>query len=140
MYTSKIFVTVDVIIINNYAINNKILLIRRKNAPYKDFWALPGGFVEENEDLVDAARRELYEETTIHCGNLTQIGAFGTPGRDPRSHTVSIAYIGIVGEESVPKANDDAKEARWFSLDELPELAFDHELIIRKGLKFLPYL
>ncbi len=131
MYTSKIFVTVDIVLCKS----NKILLIKRLKDPFKDCWALPGGFVDENEDLEDAAKRELLEETSVKVDKLTQIGAFGKPFRDPRSHTVSIAYYGEVPENTIAIAADDAKEAYWFSIDDLPELAFDHQEIIDKTLK-----
>ncbi len=126
MYTSKIFVTVDIVLRKC----NKILLIKRLKDPFKDCWALPGGFVDENEDLEDAAKRELLEETSIKVETLEQIGAFGKPGRDPRSHTVSVAYFGKVADDTIAIAADDAKEAYWFAIDDLPELAFDHKDII----------
>ncbi|WP_073311307.1 NUDIX domain-containing protein [Flavobacterium terrae] len=131
MYTSKIFVTVDIVLCKS----SKILLIKRLKDPFKDCWALPGGFVDENEDLEDAAKRELLEETSVKVDKLTQIGAFGKPFRDPRSHTVSIAYYGEVPENTIAIAADDAKEAYWFSMNDLPELAFDHQEIIEKVLK-----
>jgi 8-oxo-dGTP diphosphatase len=130
MYISKIFVTVDVVLCKS----NKILLIKRLKEPFKDCWALPGGFVDENEDLEDAAKRELLEETSVKVQKLEQIGAFGKPFRDPRSHTVSIAFYGKVNEDTVAIAADDAKEAYWFPLNNLPELAFDHNEIINKAL------
>lgn len=130
MYTSKIFVTVDIVLCKS----SKILLIKRLKDPFKDCWALPGGFVDENEDLEDAAKRELFEETTIKVDSLQQIGAFGKPFRDPRHHTVSIAFYGEVDDDTIAIAADDAKEAYWFSLDDLPELAFDHQEIINKAI------
>lgn len=130
MYTSKIFVTVDIVLFKS----NKILLIKRLKDPFKDCWALPGGFVDENEDLEDAAKRELLEETSIKVDALEQVGAFGKPFRDPRSHTVSVAYYGEVSENTIAIAADDAKEAYWFSINDLPELAFDHQEIIDKVL------
>ena len=136
MYTSKIFVTVDVVLHKN----NQILLIKRRNEPFRDCWALPGGFVDENEDLEDAARRELFEETTVKVNSLEQIGAFGKPFRDPRHHSISIAFFGRVPEETIAIAADDAKEAEWFSIDDLPELAFDHKEIIEKAILKFPTL
>lgn len=130
MYTSKIFVTVDIVLCKS----SKILLIKRLKDPFKDCWALPGGFVDENEDLEDAAKRELFEETTIKVDSLQQIGAFGKPFRDHRHHTVSIAFYGEVDDDTIAIAADDAKEAYWFSLDGLPELAFDHQEIINKAI------
>ena len=131
-YVSKIFVTVDVLVINKKA--DEILLIKRLNEPFKDCWALPGGFVDENEDLEQAARRELFEETNIETGEMTQIGAFGTPNRDPRGHMISIAYQTYLIDNQIVKAKDDAKEVKWFFLNNLPELAFDHLDIINSIL------
>lgn len=133
-YTSKIFVTVDVILFKEIMKDLEILLIKRKNEPFRDFWALPGGFVDENEDLSVAASRELLEETSISNANLTQTKAYGKPFRDPRSHTVSVAYYGEVEVGVEGKAADDAKELKWFNIKELPELAFDHEQIIADAL------
>lgn len=129
MYTSKIFVTVDIVLIKNTN-PKQLLLIKRKNEPFKDCWALPGGFVDENEDLEIAAKRELEEETQVKITELIQIGAYGKPFRDPRSHVVSIAYFGMANESTVAKASDDAKEVKWFTINNLPELAFDHIDII----------
>ncbi|MVX37263.1 NUDIX domain-containing protein [Myroides sp. LoEW2-1] len=132
---SKIFVTVDIVLLKKENTEVKVLLIKRKNEPFKDKWALPGGFVDENEDLMVAAKRELLEETTIDCKSLSQLGAYGKPFRDPRSHVVSVAYIGLVDTNTKGKAADDAKELDWFSLDELPELAFDHGDILQDAIK-----
>ena len=131
-YVSKIFVTVDVLVINK--ITDEILLIKRLNEPFKDSWALPGGFVDENEDLEQAARRELYEETNIKTGEMTQIGAFGKPHRDPRGHMISVAYQTNLIDNQIVKAKDDAKDVKWFSVNDLPELAFDHLDIINSIL------
>ncbi len=134
-YESKIFVTVDIIVLDCNEKN--ILLIQRKNDPYKGMWALPGGFVDENEDLESAARRELKEETSIEISNLAQVAAFGKPGRDPRQHTVSIAFAGIAGDDVKVQADDDAKDAQWFDRNNLPNLAFDHfEIIIEANKLF----
>lgn len=129
-YISKIFVTVDIVVINDKT--KEILLIKRVNNPYKDCWALPGGFVDENEDLEIAAKRELFEETNIKAIQLKQIGAFGTPNRDPRGHMISIAYQTHWEDTQIILAKDDANEVCWFSIIDLPELAFDHLDIIKK--------
>ncbi len=131
-YVSKIFVTVDVLVINKKT--EEILLIKRLNEPFKDCWALPGGFVDENEDLEQAARRELFEETNIETDEMTQIGTFGKPYRDPRGHMISVAYQTNLIENQKVKAKDDAKEVKWFSIKDLPELAFDHLEIINSIL------
>ena len=131
-YVSKIFVTVDVLVINKKT--EEILLIKRLNEPFKDCWALPGGFVDENEDLEQAARRELFEETNIETDEMTQIGTFGKPYRDPRGHMISVAYQTNLIENQKVKAKDDAKDVKWFSINDLPELAFDHFEIINSIL------
>lgn len=131
-YVSKIFVTVDVLVINKKT--DEILLIKRLNEPFKDCWALPGGFVDENEDLEQAARRELFEETNIETDEMIQIGAFGKPNRDPRGHMISVAYQTDLIDNQIVKAKDDAKEVKWFSIKDLPDLAFDHLDIINSIL------
>ena len=133
-YISKIFVTVDLVMVKQTAHETQILLIKRKNEPFKGCWALPGGFVDEKEDLEQAALRELFEETQLKASDLKQIGAFGNPNRDPRGHMVSVAYFGTVPEEVIAIASDDAKEIGWFSLKKLPALAFDHAEIISEGI------
>ena len=126
-------VTVDLVLFAKNGCNKKILLIERKHEPFKAMWALPGGFIDENEDLYDAACRELKEETGVEDVPLTQFGAFGKPGRDPRGHTVSIAFTATLDNTVETRAGDDASNAKWFSIDNLPELAFDHKEIIEKG-------
>ncbi|HRB71200.1 NUDIX hydrolase [Flavobacterium sp. WV_118_3] len=135
MRKSNIFLTVDAVIVKKTRSDYSILLIKRANEPFKNDWALPGGFVDQDEDLMDAAIRELFEETTIKTDHLEQIGAFGKPFRDPRSHTVSVAYFGMVPENTVAVAADDAKEAAWFPIKELPKLAFDHQEIVTLALQ-----
>jgi len=134
MWISKIYVTVDTLVFRKTIDQTQILLIKRKNEPFKDAWAIPGGFVDENEDLETAAKRELLEETQVKIDKVEQLKAFGKPGRDPRFHTVSVAFWGFVPENTVAKAADDAKEAGWFNIDNLPELAFDHREIIGVAL------
>lgn len=115
-----------------------ILLIERGNEPYKGCWALPGGFMEEDEDIDDAAPRELKEETGLDGIELRQLRAFGRPDRDPRHRTVTVAYIGIDKEQKMEAhAADDAARVRWFSIDRLPALAFDHDEIIACGIEEL---
>lgn len=112
----------------------RVLLIRRRSYPFAGSWALPGGFVEENECLADAARRELAEETGVVLTDVEQLHTFGDPGRDPRGWTVSVAHLARVNPADVrPKAADDAKEVGWFPLDELPALAFDHAVILERA-------
>lgn len=135
MERSKIYVTVDAVVFRPAADSYELLFIKRKNEPFKGRWALPGGFVEEHEDLRDAAARELQEETGLKVTALEQLGAFGKPHRDPRHHTVSVAYIAFVDENAEPVAADDADEAKWFSVKSLPEMAFDHDDIVNLALQ-----
>jgi 8-oxo-dGTP diphosphatase len=108
-----------------------VLLIQRKADPFKGKWALPGGFVDENERLIDAARRELKEETGVEQADLEPLHTFGDPGRDPRGWTVSVAYLARVSPDQLnPTAGDDAAAVGWFALTELPPLAFDHADIL----------
>ena len=135
--TSKIFVTVDVFVTKQARKGFEILLIQRKNDPFRGQWALPGGFVDEGEDLPDAARRELKEETGLDVKSVRQLGAFGKPGRDPRHHTVSVVFLADAGENPEIEAGDDAAAAQWHRIDELPELAFDHFEIVKAAREFM---
>lgn len=130
-------VTVDILLIapdTNGQFN--ILLIKRKNEPFKDFWALPGGYVEIDEDLEISATRELAEETGLKVTKLEQFRAYGTPNRDPRGRTISIVFHSILPFIEKPSAGDDAKSAKWFKLENLPSLAFDHQQIIEDFIDF----
>jgi len=126
------YVTVDIVLFTVLQNALQLLLVQRKNDPYKGQWALPGGFVDENEPLAHAARRELQEETGLSPYYLVQVHAFGKPGRDPRGHTISIAYAGLlpVGQSGRALAGDDAASTRWWPMSQLPPLAFDHDEII----------
>lgn len=129
-------VTVDIIVLKNFDNHPEILLIERKNEPFKNMWALPGGFVDKDEDIETAAYRELKEETSIEDINLSQLHTFGKPGRDPRGHTISIVHIGFLKNNNQKiQAGDDAKNLQWFSVNQLPELAFDHQEIIHYALE-----
>ena len=109
----------------------EILLIQRGNPPFQGKWALPGGLVEEDEDLNVCARRELEEETGVTDVSLEQLHTFGAPHRDPRGRYVTVAYYTLVRPDRLkPKAASDAANVRWFAVDELPTLAFDHAEII----------
>jgi 8-oxo-dGTP diphosphatase len=122
--------TVDVALVTREA-TPRVLLIRRKADPFQGKWALPGGFVDENERLLDAARRELEEETGLKQADLEQLHTFGDPGRDPRGWTVSVAYLArVAADELKPVAGDDAAAVGWFPLGKLPPLAFDHAAIL----------
>lgn len=122
--------TVDLVLITTES-KPRVLLIRRKHEPFAGKWALPGGFVDENEPLETAARRELKEETGLEVDALRQLQTFGDPGRDPRGWTVSVVFLGHVQAKKLrPAANDDAAEVEWHRLDKLPPLAFDHRQIL----------
>jgi 8-oxo-dGTP diphosphatase len=124
-------VTVDIVLFHSGGGRDEVLLVKRAQEPFKGGWAFPGGFVDKDESLEDAAARELKEETGLAGLILRQVGAFGDPGRDPRGHTVSVAFAAVVDEKGEVKASDDAEEARWHSATRPPRLAFDHRKILR---------
>lgn len=127
-------VSVDVVVLREGRPDQlEILLIRRGGDPYKGMWALPGGFVEEDETLEQAARRELEEETGLKRVRVVQLAAFSDPSRDPRGRTISVAFTARVGPRAAAGAGDDASDSRWFPLSGLPKLAFDHAKIIRRA-------
>jgi 8-oxo-dGTP diphosphatase len=117
--------TVDVVLLAGDP-PRSVLLIERGSDPYQGSWALPGGFVEAQERVASAAARELLEETGVIATGLRLLGVYDTPGRDPRGPTVSVVFLMRAGEELEAVGADDAADARWFELAELPELAFDH--------------
>jgi 8-oxo-dGTP diphosphatase len=109
-----------------------VLLIERSNTPYQGMWALPGGFLEIDEDLEACAKRELQEETGIEGVYLEQLYTFGAPDRDPRERIISVTYFALTRSDTLqPKAASDAARVAWFAVTELPELAFDHAEIIQ---------
>lgn len=128
-------VTVDTIV---FTLNNndlQVLLVRRKNRPFEGQWAIPGGFVDMDETLEAAARRELQEETGLVDLPLEQLYTFGDPGRDPRGRNITVSYFGVVRAGDVrPEAADDATDAGWWSIYHLPPLAFDHDKILHYAL------
>ena len=113
-----------------------LLLIERGNEPFAGAWALPGGFVEAGERVVVAAARELREETGIEAVELELLGIYDTPGRDPRGATVSVVFVLRCDSELHVRGGDDAATARWFPVDELPALAFDHPVVIDDAISF----
>lgn len=132
-------VTVDAVVFSVRAGGTDVLLIKRKKDPYKGQWAVPGGFIEMDEELEDAVARELNEETGLTGVRLEQLRAFGKCGRDPRGRQISVAFTGTIteGRDKV-RAGDDAAEARWFNIHNLPEnMAFDHDEMIRTAIERL---
>jgi 8-oxo-dGTP diphosphatase len=123
-------VTVDAVIVTRED-KPRVLLIRRKHEPFAGMWALPGGFVDMDESLERAARRELQEETGVQVKQLEQLYTFGDPGRDPRGRTISIVFLGCADARSLKlQAADDAAEVAWHSLQRPPRMAFDHAKIL----------
>lgn len=124
-------VTADVAVLRLVEVP-EILLVQRKDPPFQGMWALPGGFMEMEETLEEAARRELAEETGIQAGELIRFDTYDKPGRDPRGRTITQVFVLLYKEKmGIPRAGSDAKTLAWHGLFELPELAFDHSLIIR---------
>lgn len=133
-------VTVDCVIfgldLDEEALN--VMLIQRAIEPFERMWAIPGGFVLKGESLPEAAERELKEETSITDVFLEQLYTFGNPKRDPRGWVVSVAYFALVSPDRHPAhAASDAREARWFPVNKLPKLAFDHAEILKVALERL---
>ena len=127
-------VTTDCLIFKKIECVWHLLLIERGKEPFKGCWALPGGFLEMEEDLDTCAARELQEETGLSGIELHQLYAFGAIDRDPRHRTVSVAYWGVDDTQQKAVGGDDAAKAQWFALNRLPDLAFDHAQIIARAL------
>ncbi len=130
--------TVDAIVIKKKS--HQLLLIQRKNMPFVGKWALPGGFVDMDELLVDGCIRELKEETGLDLTRMTQFKTYDAINRDPRGRTISIVHYGFAEENAEVQAADDAMQARWFSIQNLPELAFDHAQIISDFIESIDIL
>jgi 8-oxo-dGTP diphosphatase len=141
----RIEVTVDAVVVADVEGEPHVLVVRRGNPPFEGRWALPGGFLEPDEELAEGAARELREETGVQLAPdaLRQLGAYGTPGRDPRGPTVSIAFAVRLDEAADATGGDDAAEAQWRPVaavlgeDADEELAFDHAGILGDGLASL---
>ena len=127
-------VTADCIVITKEA-EPKVLLIERGEEPFKGCWAFPGGFMNMDETTEQCAIRELEEETNLKVSEVHQIGAYSKVDRDPRGRTVTVAYFAIIDTPMTIKGQDDAAKAQWFPLTALPELAFDHDEIVRDAIK-----
>ncbi len=136
----RLFVSTDVIIFALRDNDLQVLLIKRKYPPFEGTWAIPGGFVDVDESLEGAALRELEEETGVRDVYLEQLYTFGDPGRDPRGRVITVAYFALVPAVAIhPRAGDDAAEARWWSVYDLPPLAFDHADILAYAVQRLRY-
>lgn len=125
---------VDFVVFNN---EGQLLLIRRKNLPFQGQYALPGGFVEYGETTEAAARRELREETGLIVGHMHLVGVYSKPKRDPRGHTVSIAYVAVVTRAKKVRGGDDAVSASFVPDWRKLKLAFDHNTIVRDALRVI---
>jgi 8-oxo-dGTP diphosphatase len=123
-------VTVDIVLFSIRDRRLQVLLIKRLAKPFENRYALPGGFVGEKESVETAAVRELREETGVDKVYLEQLYTFGDPGRDPRGRVITVAYYALVPHNQSLHAGTDAAEARWFPLNALPTLAFDHKKIV----------
>lgn len=130
-------VTVDIVIFTIQQGTLKVLLVRRRIPPFVDQFALPGGFVLEDEDLEQAALRELGEETGVSDIYLEQLYSFGDPERDPRGRIITVAYFALISADRKLNAGSDAKEAAWYPTNDLPPLAFDHANILNYALERL---
>ncbi len=126
-------VTADCLVFAHTDEGMKLLLIQRKNEPCKGKWAFPGGFMDIDETTIDAARRELKEETGLVVGELHRVGIFDAVNRDPRERIITVAYYTILDKPVEVSGLDDAAQAKWFSLTELPDLAFDHKEILQEA-------
>lgn len=125
-------VTADVVVFTIENDDLKVLLIQRDQEPFAGQWALPGGFIEIDESLGQAAKRELKEETGVNASFLEQLYTFGRPDRDPRERIITVAYYALIPFDQLSiTAGDDARDAKLYSIDELPALAFDHDSILR---------
>lgn len=135
-------VTADVVIFSVLEEKLKVLLIKRKSWPFEGMWAIPGGFVKMDESLEEAAYRELAEETGVSSSEvyLEQLYTFGHPDRDPRTRVITVAYFALVSADKLnPQAASDAEDVGWFSIYDLPPLAFDHADILNYALTRLRY-
>lgn len=127
-------VTVDAVVFAGAPKDVNVVLIERKHDPFQGKWALPGGFVDIDEPLDAAVARELKEETGLGNIDLKQLHTFGDPGRDPRGRSITVVYYGFIPKILPLSPGDDAAKAAWFSIDQLPPLAFDHRDIIAYAL------
>ena len=129
-------VTTDCVVFGINGQKLEILLIERGNKPFKGCWAFPGGFLNMDENATQGALRELAEETGLKLEHIKEFGTFSDVNRDPRERVISIAFYALTEKMDV-QGGDDAAKAQWFALDEVPRLAFDHDLMLKKALQKL---
>jgi len=140
MYTypyPRAALTVDAIVFVKEEKTISVLLIQRGREPFLNQWALPGGFVNMDETLEVACKRELEEETGLKVEQMTQFKTYDAIDRDPRHRTISVIYYTELKEKQPVSGSDDAAQAKWFSINSLPQLAFDHQLILEDFKRFL---
>src|ERR1700758_619847 len=131
MQADRPWISTDCVVFDEYG---RVLLIRRKNDPFQGHYAFPGGFIEVGETAENAALRELKEETGIEANNLHLIGVYSDPKRDPRHHSITVAYLVSVQDQAA-KAGDDAAAAEFVQDATKEKLAFDHDIILRDALR-----
>ncbi|WP_240777417.1 NUDIX hydrolase [Nonomuraea basaltis] len=134
---APVAVTVDVVALTIRGRRLHVLIVERGVEPYAGAWALPGGFIRPDEDLAEAAVRELAEETGVATrpAHIEQLASYGSPGRDPRMRVVSISYLAFAPDLPDPQAGTDAAAAVWHPVDDVPPLAFDHTRILADGVE-----
>ena len=140
MYTYKYphpAVTADCLVFAHTENGLELLLIQRRNEPCKGKWAFPGGFMNIDETTADAARRELKEETGLGVEDFHRVGVFDAVDRDPRERVITVAYYTILDKPAEVSGLDDAAQAKWFLLTELPDLAFDHKEILQAAKQLM---
>ncbi|MFC1464263.1 MAG: NUDIX domain-containing protein [Candidatus Brachytrichaceae bacterium NZ_4S206] len=137
--TSDIFVTVDIVIFTLRDGDLQVLLVKRKTPPFEGRWAIPGGFVQHDESLEDAAARVLFDEAGVRGVHIEQLYTFGRVDRDPRGRMVTVAYFALVPAPLALHAGNSTSDAQWKSVYDLPEMAFDHAEIVNYALKRLRY-
>ena len=133
-------VTVDIVIFTIQDNELRVLLVKRNLEPFKDEWAIPGGFVRIQESLESAAKRELEEETGVKGVYLEQLYTFGDPKRDPRGRVITVSYYALINSDKILlRAETDASDAKWFHISKIPALAFDHKKIMEYAIKRLKW-
>lgn len=129
-------VTTDCVIFGYDGKDIKILLVERGIPPFQGMWAFPGGYLRMEETAIEGAKRELFEETGLKDAYIEQFHTFSEVDRDPRGRVITIAHLALVKISEV-HGGDDAAKAQWFNLDDVPQLAFDHDMILREAMKCL---